>query len=627
MGLRNISYQEEYRSGDDNFLEDFFGPSLQYARQYWRAVGYFSSSALEAFGAPLDNFIKRGGNIRLITSVQLSEDDMRAIDMGLTKREVSARRIEQIIEEQFTGAKGQGVDKLCALLQVERLQIQIAVPEHGRGIYHEKVGVFLDETDYVAFSGSTNETQSAFENNYEVLDVYPSWLEPGRADRKRVHFETLWQNKSKGVEVFSFPEACRKKLIQIYEAKNQQVVLEPVVVSKWRHQEEAMNVFLDAEQGVLEMATGTGKTRTAIKIILALLERHLIDTVIIATEGNDLLDQWYRQVLQLSRSLPLLSVYQHYGSRKETLEYTLNPVNSILLCSREPLTKVLNALNAKQKSRTLLIHDEVHGLGSPSNRAKLSGLSDAIRFRLGLSATPEREYDEAGNNFIEKNVGPVLFSFGLEDAIARGILAPFRYHPISYEILEEDRERLKRVFARKAARKDSGMPMNAEELAIEISKVYKTSRAKLPLFRDFVEENPAILERCIVFVETQEYGLEVLDTIHQRRPDFHTYFSGEDSLTLQRFARRDLECLVTCHRLSQGIDIQSLNSVVLFSAARARLETIQRIGRCLRTDPQNPNKIADIIDFIRFSEDDSDPTSDEERQDWLLQLSQIRLQE
>ena len=166
--------------------------------------------------------------------------------------------------------------------------------------------------------------------------------------------------------------------------------------------------------------------------------------------------------------------------------------------------------------------------------------------------------------------------------------------------------------------------MTEEEVWIEVARVYKTSKAKLPVFDNFIREKQTLLERCIIFVETQEYGYEVLEIVHKYRLDFHTYFSGEDSETLKRFARGDLGCLITCHRVSEGIDIRSLNSVILFSSARARLETIQRMGRCLRIDPDKPEKVANIVDFIRQSDQDREQNADEERAEWLNALSQVR---
>lgn len=624
MGLRNIGYQEDYRSGYENIVEDFFRPSLRMAKLYWRAVGYFSSSSLETFGEPLGDFIRNGGQIKLVTSVELSEADLQAIADGAPRQGICAQRLEDIIETDFADGVGNGVARLARLLEIGRLEIQIAVPKTGTGIYHEKIGLFIDGEDYVAFTGSSNESRTAFENNRECVDVYTSWDSPGRAARKREHFEALWNGTDKGVEVYSFPEAAQKKLLRVvgeWEAERRQKQKQRS--NKWRHQDEALEKFLAAERGVLNMATGTGKTRTALKVLRALYEKDDIDTVIVSTDGNDLLDQWYAELLSVRKDIGA-KVFRHYKSAREVEDFLLNPKNAILLVSRQPLASALRQLPAELGHRTLLIHDEVHGLGSPANRNRLSGLSDNIRFRLGLSATPEREYDDDGNSFLLEHVGPELMRFELDDAIRREILAPFNYYPLSYELTADDRQRVRDVYKRQAARAAAGNPMSDEEVWIEIARVYKTSKAKLPIFDGFIRDNQHLLERCIVFVETQEYGDEVLELIHKYRADFHTYFSGEESETLKRFARGELECLITCHRVSEGIDIRSLNSVILFSSARAQLETIQRMGRCLRTDPDNPGKVANIVDFIRHSDEEGEQNADEERAEWLTRLSKVR---
>ena len=626
MSLRDIQYQEDYRSGYDNILRDFFRRSLREAQLYWRAVGYFSSSALEAFGAPLGDFIKNGGHIRLVTSVELSEADLRAIENGAVQEDVCAQRIEEIIENDFADGVSDGVARLARLLEMGRLEIRIAVPRTGTGIYHEKIGLFIDGDDFVAFAGSSNESRTAFEKNRECLDVYPSWSSPSRAERKRIHFEALWDRTDEGVAVYSFPEATQKKLLRIcgeWEAAQKQRPEQHT--NKWRHQDEAVEKFLAAERGVLKMATGTGKTRTALKIFEALFARQHIDTVIVSADGNDLLDQWYRALLDTRKMIGRdVHIFKHYGGVMERQDFALDPGNAILLASREPTAPPLRRLSDEQSGRTLLVHDEVHRLGSPANRERLDGLSDNVRFRLGLSATPERTYDDEGNAFIEDHIGPVLFSFGLREAIERGILAPFNYFPLSFELTDADRERIKNIYGRRKAREVADNPMTDVELQIEIARVYKTSENKLPVFTDFIQNNKALLERCIVFVETQEFGAAALDIVHEHRPDFHTYFSGEQSDTLQRFLRGDLKCLITCHRLSEGLDIPFLNSVILFSSEKGRLETVQRLGRCLRTDPGNPGKIANIVDFIRDSGEKEDPNTDAERRDWLIELSRSR---
>ncbi|MGB1250465.1 MAG: DEAD/DEAH box helicase family protein [Candidatus Promineifilaceae bacterium] len=625
MGLREIDYREDYRSGEANVLKDFFFPSFNHANQYWRAVGYFSSSALELFGKHLYDFAKRGGTIRLVTSVELNEADVKAIEEGLSSQIVCEQRIEEIMEQEFADGMGDGVALLGSLLKTNRLEIQIALPAHGRGIYHEKIGLFFDQDDYIAFSGSTNESRNAFEYNLECIDVFTSWDSQSRTERKKQYFERLWGNKASGAIVFSFPDAAKQKLIRISEQFSPR--RKPQDTSnKWRHQEEAKRIFLQHERGILNMATGTGKTRTALNITQTLFENDQIDTVIVSTHGTDLLKQWYKQLLDLRGKVDRrLRVYRQYDGTREIQNFNLNQRNAILLVSRSSIRSALKGLGDAKSQRTLLIHDEVHGLGSMGNRENLGGLSDNIRYRLGLSATPERKYDSDGNAFVETHIGPVIFSFGLQEAIQRQILAPFQYIPLDYSLTDEDRNKLQRIHANKAYQEKIGAPVPEERVWMDIAKVYKLSQAKLPIFAEFITENVQMLERCIIFVEEMAYGGQILDIVHRHRTDFHTYFSGEDAETLRRFATGELECLITCHRLSEGIDIRSLNNVILLASNRANLETIQRIGRCLRTDPQNSDKVANVVDFIRNHENDNpQPNSDERRRDWLVELARVR---
>ena len=624
MALRDVEYQEDYRSGYDNIVKEFLGPSLREAETYWRAVGYFRSSALQALGESLGEFVKNGGTVRLVTSVELTEDDLRAISKGAGKEEICSERLASIIDTEFAEGVGTGVARLARLLEWGRLEVKIAVPKSGTGVYHEKIGLFFQGQDYVAFTGSSNESHAAFENNRECVDVYSSWRDPIRAARKRSHFEALWAMTDPGVDVYPFPEAAKKRLLRIAGVRASDPARPRAAQNKWRHQQDAVRCFLAAQRGVLDMATGTGKTRTALQIRTELIDAERIDTTIVCTEGNDLLDQWFAELLaERRRDSNAHRIFRQYRHHKQLQDFTLEPTRAVLLVSRRYVGAALRRLRPGEGARTLLVHDEVHGLGSPANRTELDGLSDHIRFRLGLSATPEREYDEEGNEFVERHIGPVLYTFGLEDAIRRGILAPFRYHALSYEPGEEDKRRIAAVYKRKKAREMAGDPMSDQELYIELARVHKTSTAKLPVFLDFIREHQELLTRCIVFVETMEYGDAVLDLIHQFRSDFHTYFSEEDSDVLHRFARNDLQCLITCHRLSEGIDIRTLDTVILFSSARARLETIQRIGRCLRTNPDDPQKVANVVDFIRDVEDGPEQNADEGRRLWLSEISAV----
>jgi len=498
------------------------------------------------------------------------------------------------------------------------------MPKNGRGIYHEKVGLFIDSNnDYIAFSGSQNESANAFENNYECIEVFQSWDKGDkiRAEKKKEHFMTLWNQTNNDCDIYEFSDAAKKKLIKQVLSNNFSLVTSKENETfdwkdtKWEHQEQAKNIFLEKKRGILNMATGTGKTKTSIKILVDLFQKDKIDTVIISMYGNSLLEQWYKEILQLRKKLNI-AIFKSYQNNHEQQSFINSSTKSILISSLQNLPTVLSSIAEKKGGKMLLIYDEVHRLGAPENINSLSNLSDKIEYVLGLSATPEREYDENGNLFILKHVGPILMSFDLKDAIERNILSPFNYYPLEYTPTDEDREKIQKIRSLTYSKDSLNIPLTQEQIWTMMAQVYKSSRAKQPVFDAFIKHNKELLKRCIIFVDNMEYGFEVLEYVHKYRHDFHTYFSGDDEKTLQRFAKGDLECLVACHRLSEGIDIRSLNTVILFSSDRAKLETIQRIGRCLRTDPNNILKVANVVDFIR---DESD--TDLERKLWLEELS------
>ena len=608
MGLKSLTIEKKYRSNKCNIVKDFYIPCLSKSNIYQRAVGYFTSGGLNVAAKGLEEFIKGNGYMQLVTSPYLEEKDVNAINEGLANQDKAIldsllRELEKIENESEDEKTNSSLFCLSTLIASGRLEIKLSLPvdEHNKlksGIYHEKFGIFKDDNgDEIGFHGSSNETVGGLVENFESILVFRSWNDPEeRIKGFHEDFDELWEDNTPGAKIFTFPEAAKKKLIQIKQHKYPETSsgegrisdtgpTEEATPNKWRHQDEAVEAFLDAKRGILEMATGTGKTRTALKILSRLIEDNLIDSCIVTTDGNDLLEQWCTEIYKTRTPYRIL---RHFSNNHERMEYTYDPIKSILVISRQKLPKVLEKLSNEVKKRLFIIHDEVHGLGSPSNFENLQNKLGATPFRLGLSATPEREYDEQGSDFIKEHIGDVIYRFELEDAIKRGILCEFNYYPLQYHITSDDKQKLQSIYKLKAAREEAGSPMSDAEIWMKIAAVYKTSEAKLPIVEDFINSNPNLLDRCIVFVETMTYGEKVLDIVHRYKHDFHTYYTGEDSEKLVKFAKGRINCLITCHRLSQGIDIQSLESVILFSSNRSKLETIQRMGRCLRIDPNNP---------------------------------------
>jgi hypothetical protein len=306
----------------------------------------------------------------------LQDTDVAVINAGCSAEKVCEQRVLEVIDREFgTGAISNGVRKLGMLLELGRLEIRIATPVHGRGIYHEKVGVFYGGgDDYVAFSGSSNESREALLHNYDCIDVYPSWEVLSRARSKKDHFEALWSGKAPGARTFTFPDAAKRNLIRaIKDAPARPISGSDEDKDLWEHQRNAIAEFLDKRRGILEMATGTGKTRTALSILQRLIQSSAIDTAIIAADGNDLLEQWWGNMAGVvAQSYPRFRLLRHYGCHHDRDEYVLDPENTVLLCSRLALQGVLKRVGEAIKRRAVPCSSTTRSTGLVARRTLCS---------------------------------------------------------------------------------------------------------------------------------------------------------------------------------------------------------------------------------------------------------------
>ncbi len=629
--------KECLNTSENDLSKELYIPCLNWASCFDRAVGFFTSGWLSYTAQGMASFASRGGHARWITSPIIEERDYSVICSISTTSDIIAyfrAKICDSIESLASEIEENTLNALAWMIYDGIIELRFAVPtDRLEGDFHDKFGVFSDEEgNELSFSGSINDSRKGF-SNYESIKVFRSWDGTARYvnDDKR-RFEKLWNNYDKNVAVFTADDAIKRKLFELRKS------LRPygkrsngtqVNNNRWVHQDKAIEAFLEHKNGILEMATGTGKTRTALRIIQTLFDTGRIDRAVITMYGNDLLKQWVKECITALTSD--IRVYQHFETNKELPSFLLRKNKAILIVSRDAdlLSDCISKMEMRysdKKESILFVFDEVHGFGSQSFRKKLNGKVSQFGFRLGLSATPEREYDEEGNAFIQNEIGPAIFTFGLEDAIRKGILCEFDYHPLPYFLTNEDKRKKQAIIASFSAKRKNGETFSEDELYQALSKVNKLSPAKLPLFEEFIKLHPDILERCLIFVETREYGESVQHILIQHCPQYHTYYGDDDEQNLELFAKGELNCLVTCKKISEGIDIKTVKSIVLFSSDKSRLVTTQRIGRSLRIDPNDPTKRASVVDFICQSaeKDPKEITTDEEREIWLQSLSKIR---
>lgn len=206
MSLKDIGIKDEYRSDTDDITEDFFIPCLANCTEYHRCTETISTKALIAMATRLDNITDGSTTLRVVVGHRLSVKDMNILTSLFGVGSGSTKGVQTGIIQKMRNAVKQG-----------SIQIRIAVPnsEHIIDSVSERIGIFKDsDGNIVAFTGTFRETVTYPTKGFEAIDVFTSWNDMKRVDRKMIHFEQLWQNKAKHLEVYDFVHAEKQNLLK-----------------------------------------------------------------------------------------------------------------------------------------------------------------------------------------------------------------------------------------------------------------------------------------------------------------------------------------------------------------------------------------------------------------------------
>ena len=629
VSLADHTWPVFLNSSDTNLLADFFGPALSSSVNYDRAVGYFSSGWLRMAADGMIRFAANGGQARWVTSPILDERDWEALLSGDNARRDPALRkaIEEDVADLAEALEKETLSALAWMVADGVLTFKLALPREklAGGEFHDKFGVFGDASgNRIVFNGSYNDSIQG-NRNYESITVFSS-CEPAHerlVDETGRRFERLWNNTDPNVQVFDLPKAARDQILRLRGPHRP--YQEPEWVKKERehpqlgnparpsvpddllirdYQLEAIEAWFENEgRGLLEMATGTGKTITALAASTRLYEREGRLAVIIACPYQHLVDQWFKEAERFGYAP--LRAYQSRNTWLDDLNERAMAYNSgdtdrlcVITTHASFSTAHFQRTVERIEGPTLLIADEAHHLGAETSRRRLP---EKVAYRLGLSATPDRWYDDKGTAALRSYFGQTVYRLSLADAIGVS-LTPYYYYPVLVELTGEELDAYRVLSAkigRLMAQSKGEENEQLTQLLVKRAQLLNVAENKLGVISEYVDRQPDMTHTLFYCAPGQID--DVVRTLGwEKRLKVHRFTAREDIPTrrslLEGFANGDLQALAAMHCLDEGVDVPSTQTAYILASSSNPRQFIQRRGRVLRKFPGK--NFATIYDLV-----------------------------
>ena len=671
--LSDVHFKHSYSSGIDE-PKEFFTEALIESSTFDLGLGFFSSSGIRSLAYGFALFIANGGRMRVVINHILSREDKDAIENG--QKHIVDGFEERILTDVVRLTKTLSKEDeqffrcLSYLISINRIEFIATISTKG-GLGHDKYGIFTDERgSKVAFIGSANFSQSALELNGETITVFTSPDDDKRIAEYQSLFDRSWENNTphlvhipiEEVKTFisrTFPVTSVKELLEAsiclrtsnsindtvslgqgYNKPLPKSLLDKIELKEQEPrfpfpeerqiQIDAYNAWVrNGRRGVFAMATGSGKTVTALNCLLKQYKENGFYKAIVVVPTQALAIQWQRE----TASFNFQNIVSTYADKdwKDTLNRyitrsLLDPTKNIIVITTYATfnRKDIQSFHKKVKGIDSFIYiaDEAHNIGSPSS---LKHLPEMINWRIGLSATPERIYDDFGSEqlykFFNSRPPEYTYRYTMKQAIEEGILCHYDYYPIFVELTSSEMEEYEWISTqlRKYIDPDTGKyKPDAEKLLLKRKRIIHKAENKKVAISQLLEnlKQNRKLDYTFVFVpegyepdyslhdtyDIEQDDIHIIDEYAQmfkeRGYSYHKYISGlEDAPGILRsFANGDIQILLSMKCLDEGVDIPRAEHAIFCSSTGNPRQFVQRRGRVLRRSKgKDKAKIWDLI--------------------------------
>ncbi|MCD8288450.1 MAG: DEAD/DEAH box helicase family protein [Prevotella sp.] len=661
--LADKTFHYIYSNSDEHKPIDFCLQALSNSIRLDLGLGYFSSTSFNILSLGMAHFIVNNGIMNLYINKYITPQDYMLL-RGDYDSKFDDDLVISFTELRDTLSKRDEHFFKCLsyLIKNNRVNVKIVILSDG-GLPHEKYGIFTDEKgNKILFTGSMNLTAAAILGNLETVECTCSWKgedSKGKVFTLEQHFNKVWNGDCDGVLIYDAKHFCNH-IMKIYRdqdidelMKNEEKFLENYKVTQRQdnrntphfplkykdgarpYQEEAYEAWVkNGKNGIFAMATGTGKTVTALNCALHEYNKDNYYNLLILVPSLDLLSQWQDELigfnfknsinvssLNTSWRKDLMNIYDKV-KRKKIINYAI--VSTYDSFVNRDFQYLLPALS----DNLILIADEAHNIGGKLVKKCFRNMT--ISRKIALSATPERIYDEDGTAEIGSFFNdkyPYVYSFPMSKAIKENRLCKYYYYPkIAY--LNDDEMELYSYLTKKLALlwddknekfKDR---QTTEKLLLNRKRIIHKCDDKLRAYRDIISEiGENNLRHTFVYAPQGKYekmGIDdevslteeddisfiqkLLDETKNLFPNKRcNTFTGKDakekrSILLKSFETGELDVLFAMKCLDEGVDVPRAERGIFTSSTCNPREFIQRRGRLLRNHPDKMfSYIYDIV--------------------------------
>ena len=642
MGLKSAitDSRKVWELPQDDVIAGILDPAFSASKTVNIMAGFYSSGAIRELAYGLSHLMcSTNGKLNIVCSQYIDKDDIPDTESELVTTVVESLFLNrESTRDALATYTRECISYLC---RKNRIEIRIAVSR--RGLFHKKVYLFEDGEDGLVISGSANFSVGGFKRNHETIIVGKTWDTDHTVrelfDTQRSSFRRLWNNEESDMDVYPISEAQRKRIIEYrqdssipkipdeicgekYSAKdwkeNNFYIPDALVwrEGRYKHQGEAVSAWEKAgRKGLLSIATGGGKTITALISAYRLYKEKGRLHILIVVPTKVLAEQWKHECKKFGL---MQTEYQGAKSVRErieqiqenisSLEYGIDSVMVSIVMSGTIGNIFFQRTIANARVEQLIIGDECHNLGT---ERLLAALPRTVKFRMGLSATPIRAYDEKGSAGINDYFGETVYSFDIGKAI--GVcLVPYNYYihicwldDQEASSIAEITRKIRILLGRNGESEEKTVNEEVKMLQIRRARIIESAKSKMVELQAVLERLSEVEKQRSIFFCTskQKEQIEVVQQIlKENRLKFRRVTQAEsaDRYTLETiigdFRSGRIEALVAKKVLDEGANIPEVENAFFLGSSTTEREWIQRRGRVLRTCPGKES--ANIHDFV-----------------------------